>query len=141
MPYASAQRMAGMVIRRNACHVVAPSVHAACSCSTPISSQHRLDRAHDQRQRDEDGREHHPGDREDDVEAAVGQPAADRRERAVHQDQGEPDDDRRHGQRQVDERVEHPLAPELVPGQQDRGADAEHGVRDDRDDGDRRGSA
>ena len=30
--------MAGRVMRRNVCHAVAPSVRAACSCSTPISS-------------------------------------------------------------------------------------------------------
>ena len=34
----TAQRIEGSVIRQNVCHVPAPSVRAACSCSSPTSS-------------------------------------------------------------------------------------------------------
>jgi hypothetical protein len=33
----TAHRIAGSVIRRNVCTLFAPSVRAACSCSSPIS--------------------------------------------------------------------------------------------------------
>lgn len=37
IPYVKPQRIAGKVIRQNVCQPEAPSVAAACSCSSPIS--------------------------------------------------------------------------------------------------------
>ena len=69
--------------------------------------QHRLDLADDERQRDEDARQHHAGQAEDDLEAEVvldeppNQPAD-----APQQDQRDADDDGRHRERQVDDRLQ-----------------------------------
>ena len=61
--------------------------------------EHGLHGAHDERERDEHQREHDRRPRERDVDP-------DRRLRAVEREQREPGDDRRQGERQVDDRVD-----------------------------------
>ena len=72
-------------------------------------AQHGHDLAHDERQRDEDRGQHHPRQREEDLDPVVGQ-AAEPAAAAVEQEEREPDDDRRQRERQVDERVQRALA-------------------------------
>ena len=63
----------------------------------------------------------------------IAQPPADPAARTVDEDEGQPDDDGRDGQRQVDHGVQDPLAGEVVTDQQHGEADAEDRVADDRD--------
>ena len=65
--------------------------------------QHRLHRSHDERQR-------HEQQGDDDTGACVGQLESDRALGAVESQQHESGDDRRQGERQVDERVDDALA-------------------------------
>ena len=87
--------------------------------------QHRLDGADDERQRHEQERHQHAPARVRDVDAdAAG--------RAVEREQRQAGDDRRQRERQVDQRVDEPLAAEVVADERpgERGA----GDRVDRDD-------
>ena len=88
--------------------------------------QHRLHRADDERQRDEQQRQQHGELRERDVDA-------DRAGRAVEREQREAGDDRRQRERQVDQRVDEALAAELVahedPGDQRAGDGVDHASR------------
>ena len=71
--------------------------------------QHRLDLAHDERQRDEDRRQHHPGQREDHRQRAA-EPAV----VAPEEDQRDADDHRRDRERQVDDGLQQPAAGEAA---------------------------
>ena len=92
--------------------------------------QHGLDRAHHERQRHEQQREH-------DRDPRVGDVDADRPARPVEREQDEAGHDRRQRERQVDQPVDDPLAGELVadehPGDHrpDDGVDGRHDQRDD----------
>ena len=88
--------------------------------------QHRLHRAHDERQRHEQQRQHDRRARERDVDA-------DRAALAVERQQHDAGDDRRQRERQVDQRVDDGLAGELVAHQHPRDQRAEDGV-DEHDD-------
>ena len=68
-------------------------------------AQDGFDLAHDERQADEDRREHHARDREDDLDAVVGEPAAEPAVAPVDEHEREADDDRRDRERQVDDRL------------------------------------
>src|SRR6266516_5417392 len=52
---------------------------------------------------------------------------------AVEQVERKPDDDRRQGERQVDDRVQQPAPREAVPDERDREHDAEERVQGNRD--------
>ena len=78
-------------------------------------AQHGHDLADDERQRDERGREHHPRQREDDVERQAAEPAVS----AEEEQEREPDDDRRKGEREVDHRIDQTLAREALPDDQE----------------------
>lgn len=93
--------MLGTMIRRNAVQRLAPTVWAAFLLLAE-SLEDGDDRSHDQRQRHEHGREHHARHREDDLDAMPLQPSAGGCVDAVHEDEGEADDHRRHRDRQVD---------------------------------------
>ncbi len=122
-----AHLMPGSVIRRNVCHGVGPEAARGLLLVVADLLEHGHDLADDQRQRDEAVAMIMPGVAKmtwRPLSSRVGpnQPYA----AVVDQHQGQADDDRRHRQRQVDERRQHPLARELVAHQQQRHADAEH---------------
>ena len=105
----------------------------------PHLAQRRHDLAGDERERDEDRRDHHRRQGEEHVDAVVGQPAAEPALAAVEQEEREPDDDGRERERQVDERVEEALARELPADDRDRADDPEDGVHGHGDRGDDEG--
>ena len=63
----------------------------------------------------------------------LGQPAPEPPRAAVEQEEREPDDDRRQGERQVDERVDDPLPGKALAHDRERADHAEDGVRRHRD--------
>ena len=69
--------------------------------------------ARDERQGHEDGRQHDAGHREDHLQVVGGEPRPEPAVQAEHQHVDHARDDRRHGQRQVDERRQDALAGEL----------------------------
>src|SRR4051794_32931222 len=85
-----------------------------------LKNRHHL--AHDERQRDEDRRQDHPGNREDHLDPILGErlaePAVARR---VDQEERQPDHDRRDREGQIDGSVEESPAPELLPDEDERG--------------------
>ena len=89
-----------------------------------------LDRPHDERERHEEQRQRDRGPR-------VGDVHADRALRPVDGEQRQPGDDRRQRERQVDDRVDGALAPEVVPDEHPRDECA--GDRVDQDDEERDG--
>ena len=115
--------------RRKVCHAEAPSVAAACSCSVPIS------RSTGTTSRTTNGSETKivastiPGRAKTtwkpcSISQPPNQPVA-----AVEQQEREADDDGRERERQVDERVDEPLAGEAVAHDRERADDAEDRVR------------
>ena len=91
--------------------------------------------AHDVGERD-GGRGHDDArHREDDGDAAGGEPVAEPAGVAVDEDEREADDDGGEGEGDVDERIEQPGAGEAVAGQDERDADAEDRVERDGDGG------
>ena len=91
-------------------------------------AQHGHDLAHDEGQRDEHRRQHHPRDREEDLDPVVGEPAEPAAS-PVEQEQREPDHDRRERERQVDDRVHEPAPGEAAADEREREDHAEDRVR------------
>ena len=135
----TAHRIDGSVIRQNVCQPLAPSVRAACSCSSPISRSVGHDLARDEGDRDEDRRDHHRGQGEQHHDAAVREPASEPALLPVEQEEREPDDDGREGERQVDERVQDALAREPPAHDRERTDDSEDRVHGHGDGGDDQG--
>ena len=92
-------------------------------------AQRRHDLAGDERQRDEDGRDHHRRQREQDLDAVVREPVPEPPGAAVEQEEREPDDHRRERERQVDERVHDPGAREPAADDRERAHDSEDRVQ------------
>ena len=124
-------------MRQNVCQPFAPSVRAACSCSSPIS------RSVGTTSRATNGSETKivaitiAGSANSTSMPALLEPAAEPALAAVEQEEREPDDDGRERERQVDERVQQALAGEPPAHDRERADDPEHGVhgyRDGRDD-------
>lgn len=88
----------------------------------------RHDLADDEREAHERGGEDDARWREDHLEPGVLEGAAEPAVLPVHEDEREPDDDRGDGQREVEQGVEERLAREVVPDDEHRDPDAEHGV-------------
>ena len=99
-------------------------------------AEHRDDLADDERQRNEDRDEDHPGQREHHLDSVVGQPAPEPAGPAVQEQEREPDDDRRQREREVDEGVHDALAGEALAHDRERADHAEDRVRRHRDRGD-----
>src|SRR5262245_8492861 len=103
----------------------------------PYLAQDRDDLADDERKGDEDRRDDHAGQREDDADAVVGEPASQPAVLAVDEDQRQADDDRRQRERKPDRRVQEPVAtPGAAAHDGQRAHDPEgrvrrHGDRDD----------
>ena len=114
--------------RQKVCSRVAPSVSAASSTSRRVR-QHRLHRAHDERQADED-------QRDDDAERRVGDlepepargSAPSSRCRRIERGQRDAGDRGRQREGQVDQRVEQPPAGEAVAHQHPGDEQAEDAV-------------
>ena len=123
--------MAGSVTRQNVCQAPAPSVAAACSCSSPISCSTGAT------SRTTNGIETKivartmPGTEKMIWMPVVGEPRPEPARAAVEQQQRETDHDRRDRERQVDQRVEQPLAGEAPAHERQRREHAEDGVERD----------
>ena len=130
-------RIAGRVIIRKVCQAEEPRVLAACSCSVPISrSTGMTSRATKGMQTNIVARTI-PGRAIDDPEAVLGQPRPEPAVAPVVDDQqGEPDDDRRDAERQIEQRPEQPLAAKVLADHRQREEDAEDRVDGDDDQGD-----
>ena len=100
-------RMFGSTMLRKTRNSLAPSDARGFLRLEVELEQHRLHRAHDERQRLEEQREHDRLPRERDVDA-------ERRLRPVEREQRQAGDDRRQRERQVDDRVDEALAAEVV---------------------------
>ena len=116
----TAQRIDGSVIRQNVCQPEAPSVCAACSCSSPIS------RSVGTTSRATNGTETKivastiDGSANSTWMPWPSEPRAEPAGAAVEQEEREADDDRRERERQVDERVHEPLAGEAPAHDRER---------------------
>src|SRR5512135_740335 len=100
-------------------------------------AQDRHDLADDERQRDEGRRQEHAGPGVDDADPGRAQPGPEPPMRAIEDDEHQPGDDRRDGERQVDQAIGQRFAPEPMPDQDHREGQAEDGVDGRRAQGDR----
>ena len=98
------------MIRQNVCQGLAPERLGGLLGVGADLAQHGHRLADDERQRDEDRREHHPGHREDDLDALFGEPVAEPAGLPVDEHEREADDDRRDREGQVDQQAEDRLA-------------------------------
>ena len=89
--------------------------------------------ARDERERDEHGREHDAGQREDDLDAVLGEPRAEQALRAEQQHEDQAGDHRRDRERQIDQRDQERAAGESEPRDRPRRRDAEDEVERHRD--------
>ena len=132
--------MFGRVTRKKVCQPVAPSDSAASSSLRPCSVHQRDQLARDERKGDEDRRQHDAGHGEDDLD--VMRAASDRAEHSparrttARRPAGH---DRRHRERQIDQRDQQALAAEIELGDRPGAGDAEDGVERHRNRRDQQG--
>ena len=90
-------------------------------------AEHGHDLAHDERQRDEHRRQHHPWNREEDLDAVIGEPSEPAAS-PVEQEQREADHHRREREGQVDDRVHETTPREASAHERERQDHAEDGI-------------
>ena len=96
----------------------------------------RNELAHDERKGDEDRRQHHAGQREDDLDVVRDQPRPEIALQPEQQHEDQTGDHRRHRERQIDQRDQKVLAAKLEFGDRPGADNAEHDIGCDRYGGD-----
>ena len=141
IPKSRPKRMFGSVTRRKVCQPLAPSESRGLLLLVALLLHQRDQLARDEREGDEEGREHDARHREDDLHVVLAQPGPEPALQAEEQHEDQARDHGRDREGQVDQRDQRALAAELELRDRPGGRHAERGVQRHADRGDQQREA